>query len=290
MNPLHQRIPTHQGFQMAMVFKDTKLPHNELPDHIHDWFELVYVYSGSGVFFIDQYFYDMEAGDCFLIPANTIHRALPNADCPVTSTALFFNAVTVPQMHSGDSFSLMKCFEQAKRHNNYKFHLPSGENRTLETQLDGINKEQQQCSPGYRHAILLHLSQILLLLTRASSSEREDTSFSLGPEWMKEVLAHIDDHLGDDLSLSALAANHCVSPAHLSRTFKRCTGLTITEYVNTKRILKAVELLQTTRQSIAEIALACGIDSLPHFHSTFKKMIGHTPAHFRRQADELMKK
>jgi AraC-like DNA-binding protein len=283
MNPLHKHFNTDQLFPLELVYYDTKHPQKELPDHLHEWFEFVYVYQGSGIFFIDQAFYDMEAGDCFVIPGNTIHRAFPAEDNPVTSTAIFFSASLIPPILLGESFSYLHCYEQAKLRKFHKIRISYSERHHIESILDHMHEEWSTHTIGYRHAILLDLSSILLSLNRVSDANRQLSKPSLiGPRWMQDILLYIDGHPENDLNLAALAIRASVSPAHFSRVFKQLTGLTVTEYVNAKRILKAGELLLSTDDSIHNIASKCGMHSLPHFHRIFKRITGTTPALYKR--------
>lgn len=284
MNPYRKRFDANTPFPFECVYRDTKSAQNELPDHFHDWYELVYIYSGRGTFFIDQTFYDAAPGDIFLIPGNTIHRSFPDSNDPKTSTALFFNASFVHSPPLGDSFSYLRCFEQAKRRKAYKLTSASDvEKQQIIALIDCIHMEELDKLPGYRQAVLLHLHQILLFLGRRLASPEEGQAiFSSAPSWMTAILTYIDEHPDSPLGLAQLAKRASVTPAHFSRVFKKLTSMNLTEYVTTKRIIRAKELLMESEVNIAEIAEQCGFESLPHFHRMFKKLTGMTPSHYKR--------
>jgi len=282
-NAYRKRFDNSTPFPFELVYRDTKSAQSELPDHLHDWYELVYVYSGRGTFFIDQTIYDAEQGNIFLIPGNTIHRSFPDPALPKTSTALFFLPSFVHSTPLGDSFSYLRCFEQAKRQKRYK--LTAGEDvlHSLRELIERIHQELTDTQPGHRHAVQLYVQQLLLLLNRAiSPAEDGHAAAAVGPPWMTALLAYIDENPGSPLGMSQLAKMAAVTPAHFSRVFKSLTGLTVTEYVTTKRIIRAKELLSETNATIAEIAEQCGFESLPHFHRTFKKMTGVTPNRYKK--------
>lgn len=283
MYPFRKKFDAVTAFPFEMVYKDTKSAQNELPDHFHDWYELVYIYSGRGTFFIDQTIYDAGPGDIFMIPGNTIHRSFPDPDNPKTSTALFFNASFVHSQPLGDSFSYLRCFEQAKRRKAYKLAITTQEKQQMINLIENIHTEEVEKQQGYRQAVLLHMQQILLLLGRIlNSAEADQTTSSSHPGWMTTILTYIDEHPDSPLGLSHLAKLASVTPAHFSRVFKKLTGLNVTEYVTTKRIIHAKELLMETDVNISDIAERCGFESLPHFHRMFKKLTGITPAHYRK--------
>ena len=85
MRPFRKPFFGDPAFPFEMVHRATKYPQFELPDHLHDRCEIVYVHSGRGTFFIDDTLYEKAPGDLFLIPGDTIHRAFPDADDPIVS-------------------------------------------------------------------------------------------------------------------------------------------------------------------------------------------------------------
>lgn len=98
---------------------------------------------------------------------------------------------------------------------------------------------------------------------------------------IRQAINHIAFHLTDDLSLSALAKLLMLNSSYLSTLFKRETGMTLTYYVNLKRIEHAIFLLNTTTFPIQEIAALCGIRDLNYFTKTFKKYKNCTPTEYR---------
>lgn len=90
MKPVRKHFNHESSFPFYLVYKDRKSPQLELPDHMHEWNEIIFVYSGKGTIFIDQTFYDIEKGDVIIIPTDTIHRVIPEKTNLISSTAIFF--------------------------------------------------------------------------------------------------------------------------------------------------------------------------------------------------------
>ncbi|MEE1280071.1 MAG: AraC family transcriptional regulator [Oscillospiraceae bacterium] len=91
----------------------------------------------------------------------------------------------------------------------------------------------------------------------------------------------IDSDLTSDLSLSALARAQGVSASYLSALFRRETGQTLTDYVNSKRVKLAMQLLKTTSLQVQTIAQHCGIFDIHYFSRIFKKYAGKSPKEYR---------
>ncbi|MFJ7753780.1 helix-turn-helix domain-containing protein [Peribacillus muralis] len=272
-------------FPFVFVFQDTKSPQNELSDHMHDYYEIVYVYSGKGTFFIGDMFYDMKQGDVFLIPNNTIHRALPDKDEPVTSTIIFFSPTLLYKDMIDDSFSYLHLFDLTKKRKKFKISLTQNKRSRMEEQLLHIHQESTSHAVGSKHACMLTVHQIMLDLhrTRVNDKQAPLVGHTYSPEWLKAILIHINDHLSEPLTLTMLADKAAVSPSHFSRVFKETTGIGLVVYLNTKRIIKAKELLLGTDHTVSSIAERCGFESMPQFYRTFKKYNDKTPAAFRKE-------
>lgn len=85
----------------------------------------------------------------------------------------------------------------------------------------------------------------------------------------------------DNLTLTGLAAEIFVSPAHLSRSLKSTVGLTFSEMLSLARAEEAERLLFTTHKTVDEIADQVGFANRKHLAVNFKKWYKKTPTEFR---------
>jgi len=95
------------------------------------------------------------------------------------------------------------------------------------------------------------------------------------------VLDLIESDLSKDLSLKVLAATVNLSEYHFLRMFNQSTGYTPHQYVISRRIESAKELLKKTEMSITEIAYLLGFSSSAHFTHHFRRKTGFTPSELR---------
>ena len=101
----------------------------------------------------------------------------------------------------------------------------------------------------------------------------------------KDILAYLEIHYRDpDLSQVQVADVFQISSYTLCRMFKKQVGVGYTDYVNSKRLEAAKELLLTTDYSVREIAVAVGFVNENYFSRIFKTMVGVTPTAFREEA------
>lgn len=92
----------------------------------------------------------------------------------------------------------------------------------------------------------------------------------------------LEESLENPPTLQAMADQLFVSRTHLCTAFKRETGLSVGEYLNRTRLLRAQHLLATTALSIAEIARQVGYARQSSFSERFKEEVGITPTEWRK--------
>lgn len=98
---------------------------------------------------------------------------------------------------------------------------------------------------------------------------------------IRNVIDHIDFHFAQDLSLKSLAERFNCSSGYLSAQFKKENGVTLTDYLNGKRLEHAKRLLTRTQLTISEIAQESGFDDINYFSRLFKRSHGMTPREYR---------
>jgi AraC-like DNA-binding protein len=98
---------------------------------------------------------------------------------------------------------------------------------------------------------------------------------------IQRSVSYINDNYHTDISRSAVAGQAGMSASHFSRMFRKVMGVSYQEYVNSKRITKAMKLLCTSSQSITEIAISLGFADTTGFGRIFKKLTGQTPSAYR---------
>ncbi|MBA2482685.1 MAG: AraC family transcriptional regulator [Planctomycetes bacterium] len=96
-----------------------------------------------------------------------------------------------------------------------------------------------------------------------------------------EILAHLERHLAQPLSLSELAKRSGYSPQHLNRRFTAALGLTPLACLSDLRLQRAASLLRDGSLTIAAIGARVGLGDAAYFSRVFRKRFGRTPSDFR---------
>ena len=100
---------------------------------------------------------------------------------------------------------------------------------------------------------------------------------------IQQAVRFINDNYRTDISLDAVSWEVGMSPSHFSRIFRKVMGLSYQEYLNSRRITKAKNLLRTSPQSVTEIAVSLGFADPTGFGRIFKKLTKQTPSAYRNQ-------
>lgn len=101
-------------------------------------------------------------------------------------------------------------------------------------------------------------------------------------ESIEKAIIYISENLSDDLSVKKISKNINVSKTVLYKRFHQCFNCTISEYINTKRIEKSIELLMKTDLSMDEISTKSGFSSASYYGKIFKREMGISPLKYKR--------
>jgi len=96
------------------------------------------------------------------------------------------------------------------------------------------------------------------------------------------VLRYIEENLGARVLLADMAQCVALSNSHFSRAFKRSVGSSPCAYVVARRVERAKSMMTSTRQSLTDIAMACGFSDHSHFTRCFSRVVGTSPTGWRR--------
>jgi len=117
----------------------------------------------------------------------------------------------------------------------------------------------------------------------SSSSRARRSTDKLSPRLLARTRDLVEARLSERLTLADLAANTGMGPDHYGRLFKMQTGMTLYQFVIRCRVERARHLLEDTRLPITEIAQECGFADQVHLTRVFRRIVGQTPAAYRRE-------
>jgi AraC-like DNA-binding protein len=133
------------------------------------------------------------------------------------------------------------------------------------------------------------LAKAIALLERHGTGGPEPVSLhprsrgGLARWQVNRITAYVDANIGSSIRASDLAALVRSSASHFFHAFKASFAETPLAYVARRRMAFAQNLMLTTDEPLAQIALACGLCDQSHFTRVFRRVVGVSPHAWRRE-------
>ena len=163
----------------------------------------------------------------------------------------------------------------------------SGFQDPLLTQIGlAIWRELEQPTPAgklYAQTAAQMLAVHLLQHYTCAPIHIKERSQGLTRQQVQRVTDFIQAHLGQDLTLEALAQQAGFSSFHFARLFRQTMGESPHQFVLRQRVERAQHLLKETDAPLAHIALESGFANQSHLTRIFKRYLGLTPRGYRQQ-------
>jgi len=96
------------------------------------------------------------------------------------------------------------------------------------------------------------------------------------------ICDNIADNFREEIDSVDIAVAAGVHPKYAMTVFKKCTGMTLNDYINLMRLSYAQALLMKDEASVLAVAMDSGFGSLSAFNKSFRKISGRSPSDFRR--------
>ncbi len=105
------------------------------------------------------------------------------------------------------------------------------------------------------------------------------------PLWLSHLTHSLQKSENINMTLSDMSRLTQKSREHISRSFKKYLGLTVSEFMTAQRLNYSANLLLNTNLSAVDICFECGFQNVSWFYRKFKEKFSTTPLQFRRNAN-----
>jgi len=277
---------------MLLKMWNAEIPSGKLlfQHHSHICFEITVVDSGSGVYSTSNTDYTIEPGDIFVFSSNEYHCITEVGSKGLKLTNLHFE----PRYlwgNSVDSFSeanMNFCFNHSE---NFINKISYEKSKTIYNYIEEIKRELSNKNTEYQLKVKSLLNLLLINLVRDFGYSDQSTALNtLQFKNIKHIITYIDEHFTEKLSLDELAELAGMSPNYFSSFFKKISGVTLWDYISSKRINMAVQLIRRrdTRKNMLEIATLCGFNNTTNFNKMFKRITGMTPTEYKKNTNLMI--
>lgn len=157
----------------------------------------------------------------------------------------------------------------------------------LGTALGGmVASDEYRCWPLLVESAAMSLVVAVIRgLSPGASTAFSPITYGLSDRRLSKVVGYIDDRIKHHITLAELAGVANLSIFHFCRSFRNRMGLTPSQYMAKRRVMVAKGLLRSTMDSLVSVSMACGFSNQSHFTTVFRKIVGVTPAEYRRSGE-----
>jgi AraC-like DNA-binding protein len=259
----------------------------EVP-HSHDAYELFFLMQleGEASITIDDKIYPITEGSVVIIDSNLSHQTN-------YSQATFRKRYLLemePTIFEGGSSQLIGLNIPDFFHKNTGVH---NLNHAILTKLENILKlvydESIFREQYHENIVVLRFLEIIVLLNRQFESEAKQLPTNQTQKQLIEPVVHyIADHIQEELSLSLLSQKFFINKAYLAREFKRYTNQTVHEFINERKIERAMRYVTLHPNcKTKDISTHLSFNDTSYFCKLFKKYAGISLQQFIKETIEF---
>jgi len=262
--------------------------------HAHDFLEIAYVASGSGIHIIGENQYSVTKGNLFIVNYDVPHefRSISTSNTKL----VIYNCTFKPEFLN---YSLAGCSDFSDVTNNLLFktifheevespvgiNLIEYENNDIQLIYEKMYREYNAMEPGYIELLRSYLVELLISVFRIfhNSNKLQDPIESNRNLIIQKAIIYLKNNYANDIKLDDLSMMSFLSKNYFCKFFKDCTGQTVFEYAQKIRIDEACKLLMATNKKVIEIAMSVGYKDLKFFNKVFKRYTDTTPSEYRKR-------
>ena len=252
--------------------------------HIHNYFEINYVASGSCTFVFEKDKRTMREGELCIIAPSSEHDLVIDDDSTVFCIMLrksTFDTTFFSLLSRKDLLSyFFRTILQDDSHANYLLFF-SENNKWLKQIIHNAMGESYK-NDSYSNACCISWINLLFSnLLRNYSKTLQFYDYQMGADFSL-VLQYIQ-HNYQTVTLASLAELFHYSEPHLCTLIKQNTGHTFTGLIKRLRLAEAIDYLTNTNLKIGEIAEKVGYNSADHFSRVFRSTYKMSPQEYRNK-------
>jgi AraC-like DNA-binding protein len=273
--------PLEPEFPLAVLEYVTRADRDRM--HWHEYLEVALILEGRGVFRFGRREVPAEPGDIFFIGDTQPHVAVAARGSEFRLLLVLFRPelIASPGCRTLD-VGYLAPFGAAEPEE-ARIRAGSALARELAPVLDELLVVWGEQDPAARYLADATLRRALGLVNRArgvcpaAMAARADRG-----EQIRPVLAYVEGHCQDSITLEDVAGIVHVSPSRVRHLFKDVTGVSFKEYVTHVRVAESKRLLLETDLSVAEVARQVSYTNLHQFYKVFRRSCSISPASYRR--------
>ncbi len=273
---------------LPIEVEDCEIVENDfIMPHHHTEIEIHYITDGTCDYYVDGKKHSAKTGDIVYLKPDTVHSMYKSCDKLKYCSMAFLPGFLYTE---NTGCCTEKYFKPLKQGDSEVTCVITPEAKAYE-ELKGFffNIKNLIDSEEYLYELEIKVSLLRYFLTLFKNghitkrSNREKSKYK-SENAICNAIDYINHNYNRSLTVDEIAENVGISSSHFMKLFREYTHTTCISYINKCRLTKAVELLETTRYNILDVATAVGYNNISLFNRDFKKIYGTTPKEVRKNA------
>ncbi len=261
---------------LVETHRDVSYSNAQLHLHSHTFYELLYCCNDCGAeYLVGADRYRLQKGDIVFVPPGISHRPL----LPEQMAEPYERYVLWISQEFVDLF--LEKFAISGKSMNYGTLLRTGNNKW--ELLGGYFRrgvwEAEHQAPGWQAAIVGNTITLLTLMGRSIQERTASVLTAEKPDLLNEVLAYIELHLNEKITLEETARRFFVSVSTITQLFRQKMGTSFYRCVTQRRLI-AAKVRIGNGESLEDVSRAVGFADYSSFYRAFKKEYGITPRQY----------
>ena len=216
----------------------------------------------------------VRAGDVLLVPPRMPHRWISAERATVWGLGFCTGCALV-----ADLGPLLTPFDRVAQGASCVITIPLERRARLAGLFRDLAEVHERTDEA---SLLVQKSLLTLVLAEIARAGAWKEPVAAPDGLVDRALAFIEKHALEPISLRDVAAALHRSPSYLTTALKRATGRTANAWIVQARIHEAQRRLVSTDERVDIVAERVGYPDVTHFIRVFRRLVGRTPAAFRR--------
>ena len=246
--------------------------------HTHAALEIVSVVNGSAFFKFNNDLVKIEKKDVLIIAPYSKHMLYVEKEQTCELSCVQFDLSAIHTRSNGESYYNM--IQELSNLSDREFIKFSGSS-IFHDSMKRIIVEMDSKESNYETVVKAEATYLIVNICRTIEQLRR-TQDNIGNTYVNHAVEYINESLDQKITLRKVAEEINVSEHYLMHLFKKHTGTTLIKYVNTQRIERSKNLLLHTNDTISDISVSVGMETLQYFSNLFRRQTGMSPVQYRK--------
>jgi AraC-like DNA-binding protein len=273
----------YQELEMDSPFVDTHQDitssNSQLQFHSHTFYEMLCCRNTCGAeYLVGSERYKLQKGDIIFVPPGISHRPLlaENQSEPYIRDVIWISEEFMQMMNLTTPDFITADFKQP-----FLFRTAGTEwTHICDLFRQGV-READNSFFGWNTLIAANTINILVQLIRAGKDLHTKPMEAEKPDLLDQILAYIEVHISDKITLAATAHHFFISESTISQTFRKKMGISFYQCVTQTRLIASKALIEKNI-ALETVAEQVGFNDYSSFYRAFKQEYGISPRQYRK--------